>query len=326
MSQDLAVQFFGGGGPEVMKLTQVERVAPKAGEVSIAVTAIGVNFIDVLQRRFSPEGENPMSLGRECVGIVEEIGPGVEGVGVGDRVGVVTAGTGAYSTRWCVAADKLIPLPPSLSDEDAASLLFKGLTAQYLVERTYRVSSDTVMLVQAAAGGVGSILCAWGRGLGAQVIGVAGGPERCQFALQSGAAHAIDHQVDQIATRVAEITHGQKAHVAYDSVGLETFQGSMDSLRKFGLLVIYGAASGATPPIDPETLNAKGGLYLTRPSIFTHNGTRGDLIDNASSLFTAIEKGWVRPSIGARFALQDVGEAHRALESREIQGTIVLIP
>jgi NADPH2:quinone reductase len=314
------------GGPEVLKLVQTERQGPAPGEVGIRQTAIGFNYIDVYQRKGIYPMPLPTGLGHEAVGVVERIGEGVAGLGRGDRVGYITAGPGAYADYRNVPASRLVRIPAGVSDEAAAALLFKGLTAQYLLRRTHRVGPGDLILVHAAAGGVGQILCRWATALGAAVIGAVGTAAKRPAAFDAGCAEVIVTDGPDWPERFVAAAGGRKARVVYDSVGRDTFLGSLDCAEPFGLVVLFGAASGPAPAIEPELLNRKGCLFLTRPSLFPHNADTAVLRANADELFDAIAAGHVRATIGARVALGDVAKVHAAAESRATTGATILVP
>ncbi|MGU3497068.1 quinone oxidoreductase family protein [Xanthobacteraceae bacterium A53D] len=314
------------GGPEVMTLETVDLSAPAQGEVQVRQTAVGFNFIDVYQRSGVYPLPTPTGLGHEAAGVVAAVGPGVTGFEPGDRVAYINVGIGAYADRRNVPAERLVPIPASVSDEEAAALIFKGLTAQYLVRKTHRVGPGDIILVHAAAGGVGQIVCSWAKALGATVIGTAGGPEKCAIARTAGCDAAIDYRQDDWPEQVLAATGGRKVRVAYDSVGKATFLKTLDLVAPFGLMVCYGAASGPAPAIEPELLNKKGCLFLTRPSVFPHNADPLVLKENAADLFAAIAGGMVKPAIAARFPLAEAAEAHRVAEARTTAGSILLIP
>lgn len=314
------------GTPEKMKIVSVELSEPGAGEVQLRQTAIGFNFIDVYQRKGIYPLPLPTGLGHEATGVVEAVGAGVDQFKRGDRVAYMNAGLGAYADYRNVAADRLVSIPAEVSNEQAAALLFKGITAQYLLKKTHVVKAGEIVLVHAAAGGVGQILCQWAKGLGAFVIGTAGSPEKCAIAKEAGADIAINYSKEDWPTALLEATGGKKANVVYDSVGKDTFLKSLDCAAQFGLVVIYGAASGPAPAIEPEILNKKGCLFLTRPSVFPHNADPAVFRENAADLFEAIASGIVKSSIGARFQLNNIVEAHKAAESRATQGATLIIP
>ncbi len=314
------------GPPQVMTLQSRDLPAPGAGEAQLRQTAIGFNFIDVYQRRGAYPLERPTGLGFEAAGVVEAVGPGVVDVKPGDRVAYMNAGVGAYADRRTVPAEKLVRLPDSVSDEAAASLLFKGMTAQYLLRKTHAVQPGDLLLVHSAAGGVGQILTRWATALGAKVVGTTGSPEKREAALAAGCAAVIDLNQPDWPKAFLKATGGAKARVVYDAVGKDTLLKSLDCAAPFGLVVSYGAASGPSPAIDPELLNKKGCLFLTRPSVFPHNADPATFRANAADLFDAIGRGHVAVDVGARFPLERVVEAHEAAEARKVTGAIVLVP
>ena len=314
------------GPPEVMQLRPVELPPPAAHEVQLRQTAVGFNFIDVYQRKGVYPLPLPTGLGHEAAGVVQAVGSGVTDFKVGDRVAYMNAGLGAYVSHRNVAAEKLVAIPAGVSDEQAAALLFKGLTAQYLLRKTHRVQPGDVILVHAAAGGVGQILCQWGKSLGAYVVATAGSADKCAAARAAGADVAIDYTQPGWPAALLQASGGRKARVVYDSVGKDTFLHSLELAAPFGLVVVYGAASGPAPAIEPELLNKKGCLFLTRPSVFPHNADPAVFRANAAELFAAIAAGTVQARIGARFALDEVAAAHHAVQSRATQGAVLLLP
>lgn len=314
------------GPPENMMIVLVELPEPAAGEVQIRQTAIGFNFIDVYQRKGVYPLTLPTGLGHEAVGVVEAVGSGVDRFKPGDRVAYMNAGLGAYADYRNVAADHLVSIPDSVSDEQAAAVFFKGMTAQYLLKKTHAVKAGEIVLIHAAAGGVGQILCQWAKGLGAFVIGTAGSAEKCAIAKAAGADIAIDYSKEDWTKDLLEATDGKKANVVYDSVGKNTFLKSLDCTAQFGLVVLFGAASGPAPAIEPELLNKKGCLFLTRPSVFPHNANPAIFRENAADLFNAIATGIVKPVIGAKYKLHDIVEVHKAAEARSTQGSTLIIP
>lgn len=326
MTTARSVRMTAFGGPEALTIETVDLPAPSPGEVQLRQTAIGFNFIDVYQRKGTYPLPLPTGLGHEAAGIVEAVGDGVTAFRAGDRVAYMNAGLGAYADRRNVPADKLVALPDAIGDEVAAALIFKGMTAQYLVKKTYPVAKGDLVLIHAAAGGVGQILTGWAKALGAEVVGTAGGPEKCAIAKKAGADIAIDyHKPDWPQTLLVE-TGGRKARVVYDSVGKDTFLHSLDLAAPFGLVVLYGAASGPVAAIEPELLNKKGCLFLTRPSVFPHNADPATFRANAADLFAAIASGAVKVDIGLRVPFADIAEAHRAAEARATTGAIVIVP
>ena len=324
IARSVRIEAF--GGPEKMSVQTIELPDPGAGEVQLRQTAIGFNFIDVYQRRGVYPLPLPTGLGHEAAGVVEAVGPGVDQFRPGDRVAYMNAGLGAYADYRNVPAERLVRIPPGVSDDQAAALLFKGLTAQYLLKKTHAVKAGEIVLVHAAAGGVGQILCRWAKGLGALVIGTASSEDKCAIAREAGCSIAINYSRENWPEALLEATGGRKADVVYDSVGKETFLKSLDCAAPFGLVVLFGAASGPAPAIDPELLNKKGCLFLTRPSVFPHNADPTVFRANAAVLFDAISSGLVKAYIGARFNLDKVVEAHRAAESRATQGATLIIP
>jgi len=323
-ARTIVVERF--GGPEVMSLRTGEIPPPAPGEVQIRQTAIGFNLIDTYQRRGAYPLELPSRLGFEAAGRVEEVGPGVAGVSVGDRVAYMNAGLGAYADRRNVPAEKLVVLPDGVSDEAAASLLFKGMTAQYLLRKTHAVQPGDLLLVHAAAGGVGQILTRWATAIGASVVGTTGSPHKRDVALAAGCTSVIDTNDESWPKAFLEATGGRKARVVYDAVGKATLLKSLECAAPFGLVVCYGAASGPAPAVDPELLNRNGCLYLTRPSVFPHNADPATFRDNAADLFDAILREHVKVDVAARIPLDQVAEAHRAAEQRRVAGAIVIVP
>jgi len=324
MSHAIRVHKF--GGPEVLEWEEVDMLAPGRGEVLVRQTAIGLNFIDIYERTGLYPRQLPTGLGKEAAGVVEAVGPGTSTVKVGDRVAYVTQSSGAYAEEWVVPANRLVPIPADVSDRLAAAALLKGMTAQALLRRAYRVRKGTIVVVHAAVGGVGSILVQWARHLGATVIGVVGSEAKVDPARALGCHEVLVNGPDGIAARVRELTGGQGAHVVYDSVGKDTFFTSLDSLRPLGLMVTYGNASGPVPPIAPLELARRGSLFLTRPVLFNYTSTRAELLRSAKDLFDVIGRGAVRIEIGQTYALRDVQQAHRALEGRRTVGSTVLLP
>ncbi|KAB1072566.1 quinone oxidoreductase family protein [Methylobacterium planeticum] len=314
------------GPPEVLTLTTEALPEPGANEAQLRQTAIGFNFIDVYQRKGAYPLPLPTGLGFEAAGVVEAVGSGVSDLQVGDRVAYMNAGVGAYADWRNVPADRLVRLPDSVSDEAAASLLFKGMTAQYLLRKTHAVQPGDLLLVHSAAGGVGQILTRWAAALGATVIGTTGSPHKREAALAAGCEAVIDLTDAAWPQAFLEATGGRKARVVYDAVGKDTLIRSLDCAAPFGLVVSYGGASGPAPAIEPELLNKKGCLFLTRPSVFPHNADVRTFRANAADLFDAIGKGHVRVDIGERFPLDRIAAAHAAAEARRIVGALLITP
>ena len=319
-----AIRIHQTGGPEVLSWEDIEVEDPGQGQVRLQQSACGLNYIDVYGRSgMYPVGDLPAVIGMEASGIVESVGAGVEGLAVGDRVAYPMT-LGAYAEVRLIDADKLVKIPDSISDETAAAMMLKGLTAHYLLFRTYPVQAGDSILVYAASGGVGQILCQWANRLNANVIGCVGSEAKAQLARDHGCHHTILYREEDIASRVREITDGAGVAVAYDSIGKATFDASLDSLRPFGVLATYGNASGPVDPFSPQILAGKGSLYVTRPTLATHISTRALLEDGARHLFDAVESGQVKISINQTLPLADCAEAHRRLEARETTGSTIL--
>ena len=321
-----AIRAHKTGGPEVLQFEDVTLPQPGPGEILIRNRAIGLNFIDTYFRSgLYPAPQLPFTLGNESAGDVLAVGPNVTEFKPGDRVAVV-AGLGAYAEERIVPAASVVALPEGISYEAAASMLLKGLTAEDLLHRTYKVKPGDTILVHAAAGATGLILCQWGKALGATVIGTVGSKEKAELAKAHGADHVINYREEDFAARVKEITGGALCDVVYDGVGKDTFMKSLDALKPFGLLASFGNASGAVEAFNLGILAAKGSLYVTRPTMNTHTAKRETLVAMAKNLFEAVGSGKVAVAINARFALKDAADAHRALESRGTTGSTVIIP
>lgn len=319
-----AIRIHQTGGPEVLTWEDVEVGEPGAGQVRLQQTACGLNYIDVYGRTgLYPVGDLPAVLGMEATGVVQAVGEGVE-LAVGDRVAYPMA-LGAYAEARIIDANKLVRIPDSVNDETAAAMMLKGLTAHYLLFRTYAVQPGDAILVYAAAGGVGLILCQWASLIGATVIGCVGSEEKAELARANGCDHTILYRDENIPDRVRELTDGVGAAVAYDSIGKATFEASLDSLRPFGVLATYGNASGPVDPFSPAILAPKGSLYVTRPTLATHIATRELLDEGASRLLDVVGSGKVGISVNQTFSLSEAQNAHRQLEARETTGSSVLI-
>jgi NADPH:quinone reductase len=321
-----AIHIHQTGGPEVLKLQEVDLPKPGKGEVRLRQHAVGVNFIDVYYRNgFYAAPRLPFTPGNEGAGEVVEVGPEVKDFKPGDRVAYCGA-MGAYAKERNIEARHLFKLPRGISYETAAAMMLKGLTAQYLLRQTYRVKEGDTILVHAAAGGVGLILCQWGRALGATVIGSVGSPEKAELARKAGAHHTILYREEDFAKRVEEITKGEKCAVVYDGVGKATFPASLDCLKPFGMFVSFGSASGGINAFDIGLLARKGSLFATRPTLFTFLADRARGEKMARDLFRAVGNGDVKIHIGRRLPLGEAAEAHRALEARETTGSLILLP
>lgn len=322
-----AFRVHSAGGPEAMVFEDVETPRPGEGEVALRHTAVGVNFIDVYYRTGAyPADATPFGLGFEAAGVVTAVGEGVPGLVEGDRVAHAGGPLGAYATERVIPAQHLVKIPSGVSDETAAAIMLKGMTAQYLLRRTFRVGPEHVILFHAAAGGVGQIACQWAAHLGATVIGTAGGPEKVAIAKALGCAHVIDYRSEDFVARVREITDGKGVDVVYDSVGKDAFPGSLDCLRPRGLWASFGQSSGPVPDFPVALLGKKGSLFATRASLFNHISTRPELEATAADLFDVVASGKVRIDVGSRFPLAEAADAHRALEARKTTGSTVLLP
>lgn len=324
----LAVQIARNGGPEEMKLVDVDVGAPGPGEVRIRHRAIGLNFIDVYQRTGLYTLPMPLNLGMEGAGVVEAVGDGVQHLQPGDRVAYASNPPGSYSEVRVMPATYVCQLPDSIDFETGAAMMLKGLTAQYLLRQAKPVEglhSGDFVLFHAAAGGVGLIACQWAKALGLRLIATAGSDEKCQLALANGAEVAINYRTENFAERVKDITGGKGVKVVYDSVGKDTWDGSLQCLRAFGLMVSFGNASGPVPPFAPAILAAKS-LYVTRQGLFTHLRSREACQAMANDLFAVVGSGQVKIHIAQRFALSEVQAAHRALEARRTTGSSILLP
>ncbi|WP_224961315.1 quinone oxidoreductase family protein [Geomonas subterranea] len=324
MSKAICFEQF--GGPEVLKWMEVNVPEPGPGEVRIRHKAVGVNFVDVYQRSGLYKMPLPSIAGNEGAGVVEAIGDGVTLFKPGDRVAYAGTSGGGYCESRVIKADRLCLLPGAVSFEQAAAMMLKGLTVQYLVRRTYRVQAGETVVFHAAAGGVGTIACQWLRALGAKVIGTAGTEEKCELARKHGADYCINYRTENILERVKEITGGEGAAVVYDSVGKDTFETSLKCLRPRGLMVSFGNASGPVPPVDLLLLSQLGSLYLTRTGLATYIAERSELEEASAELFEMVTSGKVKVEINRTFPLKDAAQAHRELEARQTTGSTILIP
>jgi NADPH:quinone reductase len=324
-----AIRVTAYGGPEAMQLVELPVGDPGPGEIRIRHHACGLNFIDVYQRCGLYQNPLPLNLGMEGAGIVEAAGEGVTHLKPGDRAAYASNPPGAYSEVRVMPAKAVVKLPDAISFETGAAMMLKGLTVQYLLKKTLPqggLQPGDFVLFHAAAGGVGLIACQWAKALGLRLIGTAGSDAKCALALEHGASHAINYQREDFVARVREITGGQGLKVVYDSVGADTFVRSLDCLRPFGLAANFGNASGKVPPIDLGLLAAKGSLYVSRPTLFTHIATREATQAMADELFAVVLSGAVKIRIDQRFGLADAAQAHRDLEARKTTGCSVLIP
>ncbi len=320
-----AIRIHVHGGPEVMKWEDLPTPEPGPGEALIRHEAVGLNFIDVYFRTGLYKASLPMTPGMEAAGVILAVGSDVIELRPGDRIAYAGGPIGAYATERVIAADRLVKLPDSIDFVTGAAMMLQGMTAQYLIRRTYRVQPGETILVHAAAGGVGLILCQWAKHLGATVIGVVSNEEKAQLAREHGAAHVIIGYA-HLAAEVKRITHGAMVPVVYDAVGRDTFTASLDCLAPLGLMVSYGNSSGPVAPFELAVLAAKGSLFLTRPSLATYTAKREDLIAVANDLFEAVSSGAIKIRVNQTFPLRDAAAAHEALEARRTTGSTVLIP
>jgi NADPH:quinone reductase len=321
-----AVRFDHTGGPEVLSLEDIELPPPAPGQVRVKHTAIGVNFIDTYHRSGLYPVSLPSGLGLEAAGVVDALGEGVSGLKVGDRVGYGTGPIGAYAEANNVPADRVVKLPDGISDEVAAAAMLKGMTAAYLLKRTFPVQRGQTIVFHSAAGGVGLIACQWAKHLGVTVIGTVGSDDKVDLARLHGCDHVLNTRKEDWPKRVREITGGAGVPVVYDSVGKETWSGSLDCLAVRGMMVSFGNSSGAVPTFEPGILSAKGSLYLTRPTLFHYIRTSEELQKTADDLFDVIVSGAVKIAVNQRFRLADAAAAHEALHSRATTGATVLLP
>jgi NADPH2:quinone reductase len=321
-----AIRLQKTGGPEVMELVEVPLGAPGPGEVLVRHDAIGLNFVEIYQRSGLYPLELPSGLGSEGAGVVETVGPGVKGLKAGDRVAYATSPRGSYSQARVMPADVLLKLPNAISTRQAAAMMLRGMTVAYLVTRTYPLKPGDTVLLHAAAGGVGLILSQWAKHIGARVIGTVGSADKAALAKAHGCDEVIFYRDESIVSRAKAFTGGKGVHVAYDSVGKDTFDASLDSLQPLGMLVSFGNASGPPPKFDPLLLGSKGSLFLTRPSLFHYAAERMDLEALAKALFDVVTSGAVKIEINQTYPLAEVAQAHRDLEARKTTGSTILLP
>jgi len=321
-----AIRFHKPGGPEVLVMEDVEIGEPGPGQARVRHSACGLNYIDTYHRSGLYPLPLPSGIGQEAAGVVEAVGAGVTQVKPGDRVAYAGGAVGAYTDVRIMGADRLVNLPPGLSFEQGAAMMLQGMTAQYLLKRTYEVQRGDTILVHAAAGGVGLIMCQWAKALGATVIGTVGSDEKAALAKAHGCDHAIVYTRENFTQRVKDLTAGAGLPVVYDSIGKDTFIGSLDCLRPLGLMVSFGNASGPVPPVDLSMLVSRGSLFLTRPTLVTYTAKREDLVAAAKDLFDVVLSGKVKIEVRQRYALKDAVQAHRDLEARKTTGSTLLIP
>ncbi|MEY8839883.1 quinone oxidoreductase, partial [Cribrihabitans sp. XS_ASV171] len=320
------VVFHETGGPEVLKLEDRPLGEPGPGEIRIRHKACGLNFIDTYQRSGLYPMDLPHALGMEAAGVVEAVGEGVTNLKTGDRAAYAAAPPGAYAEARVMPAAQVCPLPDAIGFDTGAAMMLKGLTVEYLFHRTTPIAKGDTVLFHAAAGGVGLIACQWARSEGITLIGTAGTDEKCQLALEHGATHCINYRTEDFATRVRELTDGKGVDVVMDSVGKDTFEGSLDCLKPLGMMISFGNASGPVPPVNLGMLAQKGSLKITRPTLFTHIADHETCQSMARMLFDKVESGAVEIRIDQRFPLEEVAEAHRTLEARKTTGCTILEP
>jgi NADPH2:quinone reductase len=321
-----AIRFHQTGGPEVLRWEEVAVPAPAAGEATIRHHAVGLNFVDIYHRSGLYPLPLPSGIGVEGAGVVEAVGGGVTDVAVGDRVAYAGGPPGAYAEVRNIPADRLVRLPSAIDFKSAAAMMLQGMTAQYLLRRTYRVQPGDTILIHAAAGGVGLIVCQWAKALGATVIGTVGSDAKAELAKAHGCDHAIVYTRENFTQRVREITGGEGVPVVYDSIGKDTFVGSLDCLRPLGMMVTFGNASGPVPPLDLLELSKRGSLFITRPSLFSYSARRSDLVQMAGELFDVVVSGKVKIEVNQTCALKDAAQAQRDLEARKTTGSTIMLP
>lgn len=321
-----AIRFEQVGGPDVLRWKEADLPAPGPGEARIRHHAVGLNYIDTYHRTGLYPVPLPSGIGLEGAGVVEKVGEGVSELAPGDRVAYAGGPLGAYAEARNIPADRLVRLPEGLSFDQGAAMMLQGMTAQYLLRRTYRVQAGDTILVHAAAGGVGLIVCQWAKALGATVIGTVGSEEKAALARAHGCDHPILYTRENFAERVKALTGGEGVAVVYDSIGKDTFMDSLSCLRPLGMMVLFGAASGPVPPMDLGILAKMGSLFVTRPTLFTYTAKRSDLVATASELFEVVLAGKVRIEINQCYALRDAAQAHRDLEARRTTGSTILVP
>jgi NADPH2:quinone reductase len=318
-----AIRFHKAGGPEVLQWEDVAVGKPGPGEARVRHTAVGLNYVDTYLRSGLYPAPLPSGLGNEAAGIVEEIGPGVGDIKAGDRVAYAGGGPGSYSETRVMPADRLVVLPKGITDQQAAAMMLKGMTTQYLIRQIYKVKQGDVILFHAAAGGVGLIACQWAKALGATVIGTVGSDEKATLAKAHGCDHPIVYTREDFVERVKELTKGEKVPVVYDAVGKDTFMKSLDCLRPLGMMVSFGQASGPVAPIDLSIFAQKGSLFFTRPTLNTYSAKRTDMLAMARDLFEVVESGAVKIEIHQTYPLKDAAKAHRDLQSRKTTGSTI---
>ena len=321
-----AIRIQQPGGPEAMQWQEIDLPGPGPGQARVRHTAVGLNYIDTYHRSGLYALPLPSGIGMEGAGIVEAVGPDVKDLAEGDRVAYAAGPPGSYSEARIIAADRLVKIPEGISDQQAAAMMLKGLTTQYLIRRTYKVKQGDTILMHAAAGGVGLILCQWAAALGATVIGTVGDEKKAELAKAHGCHHTILYKQEDFVERVKEITGGKGVPVVYDGVGKDTFMKSLDCLSPLGLMVAFGQSSGNVPPLELGVLSAKGSLFLTRPTMMTYTAKREDLLAMSAELFDIVKSGKVKIDINQTYPLKDVVKANQDLEARKTTGSKVFLP
>lgn len=321
-----AIRIHEAGGPDKMKWEEVEVGAPGPGQIRLKNSAAGLNYIDTYHRTGLYKLPLPLTLGMEGAGVVTAVGEGVSDIKVGDRVAYASAPLGSYSEERLMQADRVVVLPPGISDQTAAAIMLKGMTTEYLIQRTFKVKPGDTVLFHAAAGGVGLLFGQWARALGATVIGTVGSADKATLAKAHGYDHVINYRTENFVERVKDITKGAGVPVVYDGVGKDTWGGSLDCLAPFGLMVSFGNASGPVPPFEIATLAGKGSLYVTRPTLVTYTAKRADLVNSARALFEMVMSGKVKVEVPQTYALKDAARAHEDLEARKTTGSTLLLP
>jgi NADPH2:quinone reductase len=321
-----AIRYHQTGGPEVLRWEEVALPQLQPNEATVKQHAVGLNFIDIYHRTGLYPVPLPSGIGLEGAGVVEAVGSGVTDLKPGDRVAYAGGPIGAYAEQRNIPADRLVKLPAALSFEQGAAMMLQGMTAQYLLRRTYRVQAGDPILIHAAAGGVGLIVCQWAKALGATVIGTVSSDEKAALAKAHGCDHAIIYTRENFTQRVKEITGGAGVPVVYDSIGKDTFTGSLDCLQPLGLMVTFGNASGPVPPFDLGELSKRGSLLITRPTLFSYVGPRSDLVQSATELFDMVTSGKVKIEVNQTYALKDAAQAQNDLAVRKTTGSTILIP
>lgn len=321
-----AIRIHAVGGPEVMKWEEVEVGSPGPGQIRIKTSAAGLNYLDTYHRTGLYKLPLPLTLGTEGSGVVTAVGEGVSDIKAGDRVAYASAPLGSYSEERLMQADRCVVLPDGIDDKLAAAIMLKGMTTEYLVQRTFKIKADDTVLFHAAAGGVGLLFGQWAKALGATVIGTVSTEDKAKLARAHGYDHIINYRTENFVEKVKELTKGAGVPVVYDGVGKDTWAGSLDCLSPFGLMVSFGNASGPVPPVDIASLAGKGSLYVTRPTLNTYTAKRADLVASAKALFEVVKSGKVKVEIPQTYALKDAARAHTDLEARKTTGSTLLLP